>query len=66
MTKTIEIIVSRQGETQLQTKGFQGRSCQGASRFLEQALGVKTSESLTAEFYQQAPAVQQIQQGGHA
>lgn len=64
--KTIEIIVSPKGDTQLQTKGFQGRSCQDASRFLEQALGAKVSDSLTAEYYQQAPAAQQIHQGGHA
>lgn len=66
MTKIIEIIVSPEGETELQTKGFQGSSCQEASRFLEQALGARTSESLTAEYFHQAPAAQQIQQGGHA
>jgi hypothetical protein len=63
--KIIEIIVSPKGETQLQTKGFQGSSCQDASRFLEQALGAKLNESFTAEYYQQAPAAQQIHQGGH-
>lgn len=64
--KIIEIIVSPRGETQLQTKGFQGSSCQEASRFLEQALGAKVSEALTADYYQQMPATQQIQQGEHA
>jgi hypothetical protein len=53
--KTIEIIVSPTGQTTVQTKGFEGASCQDASRTLEQALGTRTSENLTAEFYQTEP-----------
>ena len=49
---TIEIIVSPQGETRLQTKGFAGASCQDASRFIESALGEKLSDRSTAERYQ--------------
>jgi hypothetical protein len=52
--KTIEITIDPQGQTKLQTKGFAGPQCQEASRFLEQALGQKQSEQLTAEFYQPA------------
>jgi hypothetical protein len=66
LSKTIEIIVSPTGETRIETKGFQGASCQDASRLFEQALGAKTSESLTAEYYQKTPAAQEIQQGGRA
>ena len=55
--RTIEIIVSPKGETSVQTKGFAGSSCREASKFIEQALGQRTSERLTAEFHQ--PAVQQ-------
>jgi hypothetical protein len=50
--KTIEIIISPTGETRIETKGFSGRECQDASRFLEGALGRKTRETLTAEFWQ--------------
>ena len=50
--KTIEIIVSPQGETRLETKGFAGVSCQDASRFIESALGEKLSDRSTAERYQ--------------
>jgi hypothetical protein len=64
LNKTIEIIISPNGETRLQTKGFQGSSCQDASRFLEQALGAKLSESLSAEYFQQTAATQQIRHGG--
>ncbi len=50
----IEIVVSPQGETRLQTTGFTGSSCRDASRLLERALGQSVSEQLTPEFYQQA------------
>ncbi|MBI1247731.1 DUF2997 domain-containing protein [bacterium] len=49
--KTIEIIVSPTGQTRLETRGFQGTECREASRFLETALGQRTSESLTAEYH---------------
>ncbi len=48
----IEIIVSPKGETRVQTKGFTGSSCRDASRFIEQALGQRTTEQLTGEFHQ--------------
>ena len=49
--KTIEILVSPQGETRAETKGFQGAACREASQFLELALGRRTSEELTGEFF---------------
>ena len=55
---TIEIIVTPTGETTVQTKGFSGATCRAASKFIEQALGQKTGEHLTAEFRQSAPAQQ--------
>ena len=64
MTKTIEVMVSPKGETMIETHGFAGSSCQQASQFLEQALGIKVSEMPTAEFYQAQPQRQTIQQGG--
>ena len=48
--KCIEITVSPTGQTSVQTKGFVGGECRDASRFLEEALGQRVSESLTAEF----------------
>lgn len=53
MIKTIEVVISPAGETKIQTKGFTGSACQDASRFVEEALGTRSSERLTAEFYQQ-------------
>ena len=60
--KTIEIIVSTKGETSVQTRGFTGSSCREASRFIEQTLGQRLSESLTAEFHQAQPVEQHQQQ----
>jgi len=52
--KTIEIIVSPKGETTVTTKGFVGGECWEASKFVEQALGKRGQEQLTAEFHQVA------------
>jgi Protein of unknown function (DUF2997) len=38
--KTIEIIISNQGEIQIDAVGFKGPDCEQATRFLEAALGV--------------------------
>ena len=53
MNKTIEITIGPKGETTVQTKGFSGSECRDASRFIEVALGQKTAEQMTAEFYRQ-------------
>ena len=53
-SKIIEITVSPTGQTEVQTKGFTGGDCREASKFLEEALGQRVSETLTAEFHQAA------------
>jgi hypothetical protein len=60
--KTIEIVVTPTGQTQVQTKGFVGSECRQASQFIEQALGQRTGEQLTSEFHQQANQQQSNQQ----
>ncbi|MEZ5941351.1 MAG: DUF2997 domain-containing protein [Planctomycetaceae bacterium] len=60
--KSIVIIISPTGETQLETKGFSGSECQQASRFLEEALGQRTEERLTAEFHATQPQQQHTSQ----
>lgn len=62
MSRTIEVIVSPTGETRLQTKGYAGNDCQQASKFLEDALGTKLTESKTAEYFQSASTEQHVQQ----
>ena len=62
MTKLIEIIVSPTGETNIETKGFSGSECREASKFIEQALGQRTDEQVTAEFHQSNVVRQESQQ----
>ena len=62
MNQTIEITITAKGETSVQTKGFAGSSCRDASKFIEQALGQRTGEQLTAEFHQTAVTNRQQQQ----
>jgi hypothetical protein len=59
MSKTIEIIVSPQGESKIETKGFSGAECRDASKFIEQTLGQRTDEQLTAEFHASTPTHEQ-------
>ena len=50
------------GRAKVQTRGFSGGECREASRFVEQALGARTAEALTAEFHQGQPAGQELRQ----
>lgn len=59
--KVIEVIVTAKGEATVTTRGFAGQSCRDASKFLEQALGQRVGEQLTADFHQ-AQGVQQAQE----
>ena len=49
--KTIHIIVSPEGKTKVETKGFVGSECVQASQYIEQALGSRNLERKTSEFY---------------
>jgi hypothetical protein len=60
--KTIEIIVDPKGRTRIETKGFSGGECREASRFLEQALGTRSAETLTHEFHQGQQTGQELPQ----
>ena len=62
-TKTIEITVHSEGGVSVKTKGFTGSSCKDASRFIEQALGQSSHETLVPEYFQQTGTSNQIQQG---
>ena len=57
--RTIEIIVTPDGKTTIQTKGFAGGSCRDATRLIERALGKVAGEQLTAEFHQSGQAHQE-------
>jgi len=61
--KTIEITVTPTGQTTVETKGFSGGECQQASQFIEEALGQRTAERLTSDFYGQVGQEQRLQEG---
>ena len=60
--KIIEITVDAKGQAKVETRGFTGGECREASRFVEQALGLRTDEKLTSEFYQGQTTDQQLKQ----
>ena len=60
MARLIEVVVTPAGETTVQTKGYAGGECTQASRWLEQALGLATHDTRTAEFYQAQPTRQEV------
>ena len=60
--KTIKITVDPKGQSKVETKGFTGGECREASRFVEQALGTRSAESLTAEFHQGQQSDQELRQ----
>lgn len=58
--KTIEVIVSPQGEARVETHGFDGTTCQTADEFLCRSLGRVRREQLLSAYHQlstTAPAV---------
>ena len=59
--KTIEIIVSPTGESQIEAKGFAGNECREATKFIESALGAVSNETLKAEFHVQYSTQNSIQ-----
>lgn len=59
MSRIIEVVISPQGETTVQTKGYSGSDCLAATKFLEEALGVVGSDRKTSEFYGQTTQNQQ-------
>ena len=60
--KIIEITVDSKGQSKVETRGFSGAECREASKFIEQALGQRTDEKLTEEFYQGQTTDQRLKQ----
>ena len=56
--KVIEITVNIIGRTTIETKGFTGSECVEATRALEMALGLKTHEERTPEYFVPTNVVQ--------
>jgi Protein of unknown function (DUF2997) len=60
--RIIEITVDTKGQSKVETRGFTGGECREASKFIEQALGQRTDENLTDEYYQDQSVDQQLKQ----
>ncbi len=54
MKRTIEIIISPQGQVQIDAVGFKGPDCEMATRFLEEALGTIGTKQKKPEFHSTA------------
>ncbi|WP_417388668.1 DUF2997 domain-containing protein [Gimesia sp.] len=63
MNQTIEIIISADGKSRIETKSFTGSGCRSASQYLEQALGQPTSEQLKPEFHHGVSEQEHLQEG---
>ena len=50
--KEIVIDVSDDGQIQIETKGFTGKSCVEESQFIKDVLGSETSRQLTPTYWQ--------------
>jgi hypothetical protein len=50
MTKQVRILINRVGEMSVKTEGYEGVSCQDASKIFE-TLGTVTSDKPTTEMY---------------
>lgn len=50
--KEIIIDVSNEGEVQIETRGFEGKSCIKESQFIKDLLGRETAQSLTPTYWQ--------------
>jgi DUF2997 family protein len=62
LNKIIEVTIGPKGETKIETKGFAGTDCRLASQFVEEALGQRSAERLTAEFYRGQQTNQDLRQ----
>ncbi len=58
----ILVTISPQGQPTISTSGFTGSSCQSATAVLKAALGLKTHDQLTSEFYQSQTESENLKQ----
>ena len=49
--RTIEVTVSPSGAITIEAEGYTGGTCEEATRFLEEALGLPDKRTRKAEFY---------------
>lgn len=62
MPRVIEVLVRPDGQVSVQTKGYAGSACVHASRYLEEALGIREQEQKTSEYHVAEPVCEQVRQ----
>lgn len=50
--KEIIVDISNDGEVQIETRGFKGKSCIAESQFIKELLGSEIQKQLTPAYYQ--------------
>ena len=63
MKPSIEVIVSPNGEIQIDALGFKGADCEKATRYLEEALGVVSERVKKPEYHTRNTSRNQQQLG---
>lgn len=63
MNQSIEVVISPNGQTRIETRGYSGNACREASRFLEDVLGLRIADSPTTEAHQATQQASQQQSG---
>jgi hypothetical protein len=56
--REFDILISPNGDVQLQVLGYKGKTCLEAMRMFEQIIGELKSQTLTSEFYEPDEVVQ--------
>ena len=51
--KSVDVIISPQGDVKVEAQGYSGSSCTEATKFITEALGKQVSEEKTADYYKQ-------------
>lgn len=51
--KSIKITIDEEGQIELETTGFKGKSCEQATEAMIKALGMQASSKKKPEFYQE-------------
>ena len=51
MSHTIEIVITEEGETTVETKGVKGSGCQALTKAIEAALGSTTGDVKKPEYF---------------
>ncbi len=64
MIRRIHVRVSQSGEILVEAEGFQGKSCEAATKAIEEALGKPRARVRKPEYWRQAQAQQNRQQLG--